>query len=191
MLLAPPSVSVRLVRLTATDGVGTMFTASVVSAPASVCAESATVTDSVRTVSKPPEWPSVSVADVSPAFTVASEATRSLGRFVVSAKLAAVAPTSNAALVSVTVTVAPFKVASASAAGAVIAADGTTTATVNVSVSWSVLSSFESESETVIVTVAGVVVAVGVPHTVRGALPAQLPVPSASNTRPVGSPLSA
>ena len=111
---------------------------------------------------------------------------------VVSAKPPAATPLSNAALVSSTVTVAPFKVASAKAAGDAIAAEGSTTSTANVSASSSELSSFESESETVIVTVAGaVVVAVGAPHTVRGALPAQPPAPSASKRRPSGSPLSA
>ena len=126
---------------------------------------------------------------MSPAFTVATEATDSPDRpgLVVSVKFAAVAPTSNAALVSATVTVAPFKVASASVAGELIAAVGVTTSTVNVSVSWSPEPTTESESETVMVTVTGATVsAVGAPHTVRAV--AQVGVPSA---RPAGSPFAA
>ena len=108
-----------------------------------------------------------------------------------SVKLLAVTPLSKTALVSATVTVALFRVASASAAGEEIAAEGSTTSTVNVSAPSSVESMFESASRTVMVTVTGaVVVAVGVPHTMRGALPGQLPEPSASNSRPAGRPLS-
>ena len=129
---------------------------------------------------------------MSPAFTVATEATDRPGSagLVASVKLLDVTPASKAASVSSTVTVALLKVASASAAGEEIAAEGVTTSTVNVSASSSPEPIVESESETVIVTVTAAVSAVGVPHTVRGALPAQLPEPSASKTRPVGSPLS-
>ena len=125
---------------------------------------------------------------MSPAFTVATEATDSPDRpgLVVSEKFAAAAPTSNAALVSATVTVAPFSVASASAAGEEIAAEGVTTSTVNVSVSSSVDPVVMSESETVMVTVTAAVSAVGVPHTVRAV--AQVGVPS---DRPAGSPFCA
>ena len=103
-----------------------MFTVPVVSAPED-SAEAATVTESVRTVSKfPPAYPSVSVADASPAFTVPTEATDNPGKagFVVSEKLDVATPLAKAALVRVSVTWASFRVASAKDAGDEIAAAG-------------------------------------------------------------------
>ena len=77
----------------------------------------------------------MSVADVSPAVTVASEPTARPGTFVFRAKLPVVTPLSKVESVRVTVSSAPFRVASVRAAGLLVrAAVGSTTVMVKVSI---------------------------------------------------------
>ena len=109
------------------------------------------------------------------------------GTLVLSTKWDRTTPLANAVSVSVTVTSAPSKLASVSVLGLLAAstAVGVTTAMVNVSSPRSLSARLVSPSWAYIVTVSGpVVLAVGVPHTVRAA---QFGAPK---LRPAGSPLA-
>ena len=128
----------------------------------------------------------MSVADVSPAVTVASEPTVRPTTSVFRAKLPAVTPLSNVVSVSVTVSSAPFRVASVRAAGLLVsAAVGSTTVMVKVSIPRSLSSVLASPSAAYMVTVcAPVVFVVGVPQTCRAK---QFGAPK---SRPAGRPLA-
>ena len=193
LFVPPPAVgsssSASVARLTTTPGVGVTFTALDAIAPGRSWADAATLTDSVRTaVKSAPVYVSVSVADVSPAVTVATDATVTPGTLPPTVKCDCPTPLANAVSASVTVTSAPSRFASVSDVGLLAAsvAVGVTTVMVKVSTARSPSDRFVSPSWAYIVTVAApVVFAVGVPQTCRAE--AQFVVP---RERPAGRPLA-
>ena len=129
----------------------------------------------------------VSTAVVRPGFGTETCEIPMLGIFVNNSKLLRVAGLANEELVNCNVSVAVFRPDSVSGDGLVeaMATDGLAISIENVKDLVSPAARFESESLTVIITEL-VPYAVGVPHIVRGVVPWQLPVPSASKTSPSG-----
>ena len=148
-------------------------------------AAASTFTANVRDLLMSPVKPKVSAAVVPPDVTPETPAIDTSGISVTNSKLDTGTTLPKVVPVSDKLTVAVFRFASVNDDGLVDTTDAPETIIMKLICARSVLARFESASCTLTVTVLEPV-AVGVPQTVRGLEPEQLPLPSASKTNPVG-----